>query len=277
MDLDLRQNFDIALTVQMLEVEMLKEPQVSCPVYHHFGPGLYMREVNLPAGSLVLGHKQRFTHQNIFLKGKMSFLNDDGSETEISAPMIFAAPPGRKCVRVLEDVTWLNVYPTNERDIETLENTYLEKTDHWLDVEKRPVADPADIEDFKSVLKEYGFTEEEVKKVSESEDDQIYWPDGTYSVGVYNSAIHGRGLFATADIKNGDIICPARIEKSRTPAGRYTNHSKNPNAKPVLSGDNIHFVAIKDIQGCAGGYFLEEITIDYREALKIREVKPCQE
>ena len=35
--------------VLRLESAFLKEEQVDCPVTHHFGPGVYIREVLLPA------------------------------------------------------------------------------------------------------------------------------------------------------------------------------------------------------------------------------------
>ena len=38
------------LIVADLEKEMLEMPQADCPVAHHFGPGIYIREVTLPAG-----------------------------------------------------------------------------------------------------------------------------------------------------------------------------------------------------------------------------------
>jgi len=42
--------------IEQVESCMLKEEQVDCPVTHKFGPGIYIREVFLPAGSYVVGH-----------------------------------------------------------------------------------------------------------------------------------------------------------------------------------------------------------------------------
>ena len=36
-------------------LEVLKQPQVACPVTHHFGPSIYIREVVMPAGTVVVG------------------------------------------------------------------------------------------------------------------------------------------------------------------------------------------------------------------------------
>lgn len=256
--------------VDKLEVEMLKLEQAQCPVYHHFSPGLYIREVNLPAGIIAVGHRQRKEHLNIFLKGRVSIVNDDGEVTEMQAPMLFTGKPGRKCGYIHEDTVWLNIYPTEERDVEILEKTFLDKSQNWQDAQTEQLARVIDRDDYKKVLAEYGYTEERVRAESENLEDQIPFPNGSYPVGIFDSGIQGRGLFATANIKAGDIIAPTRIKDKRTPAGRYTNHALNPNATMEMFGDTVYLVALKDITGCCGGVTGEEITVNYRDVLKFK-------
>jgi SET domain-containing protein len=87
---------------------------------------------------------------------------------------------------------------------------------------------------------------------------------------IANSKIDGKGVFATGNIEEGEVIAPARINGKRTPIGRYTNHSKNINAIMLLRDNgNIDLVAKKAINGCQGGNLGEEITIDYRQALSL--------
>lgn len=268
------QIFDITKTIPNIEKRLLDFEQQPCPVFHHFSPGVYVREVNLPAGILAIGHYQKREHLNIFLKGRVTMLNDDGSVSELKAPMIFTGKPGRKMGYVHEDIVWLNVYPTEETDIKKLEETYIDKSEISLEhIEKnKGLPRLIDQEDYKRVLAEFGYDEATARAQSENEDDQVPFPDGSYAVGVFPSVIEGRGLFATAPFKDGDIIAPARIYGKRTPAGRYTNHSKRPNAKMVFFGDDIYLVARKDIRGCRGGLLGDEITVDYRNTLNIQPV-----
>jgi hypothetical protein len=274
-----RDNIEVSVkdAVAGLEIELLKHEQAACPVYHHFSPGLYVREVNLPAGALAIGHYQKTAHLNIFLKGRVVMLNDDGSRSEISAPMIFTGQPGRKCGLVLEDVVWLNVYPTTETDVETLEKTYLDKSEGWSESKTEPPKRSVDIDDYEKLLNDLGVTEELVRSQSECQSDQIPFPDGSYRVAVFDSAIQGKGLFATADIVAGESIAPARIGEMRTPAGRYVNHSANPNAEMQASKNGIDLVAISDIAGCRGGNIGDEITVDYRKAIAVNRGLACQE
>lgn len=276
------------IDTSLLESHMLKEDQVECPVIHRFGPGTYIREVHIPANTLAIGHSQNFKHTNIMLKGRVTMLNDDGSTTQYKAPMIFTGKPGRKIGFIHEDMVWLNVYPNTEgeQDIEKLENKWMTKSEEFkLSNEGKNAlmigSKLDDHEDFEQAIHELGFSADEVRKVSESETDMINLPDGAFMFKVAPSYIEGKGIFATADFAIGDMIGPARIDGKRTILGRYTNHSKNPNARFVIGDEkNIYLTAISKILGCRGGFNGDEITVDYREAVKLNksiEVKLCQE
>ena len=58
--------------VERLEAAFLQEQQVDCPVHHHFGPGVYVREVVLPTGSYIIGHRHNSPHLNIMLEGHIT-------------------------------------------------------------------------------------------------------------------------------------------------------------------------------------------------------------
>lgn len=262
--------------VESLEAFMLDLPQAECPVIHHFGPGTYIREVNLPAGILAIGHAQRFEQLNIMLTGKVAILDTNGEVKELVAPLIFVGPPGRKVGYVIEPTVWLNVYATEERDIDKLEEMFLDKSDSWAQHHAENHAKKSDVheedrKDFFEVIKQAGFSPETVREQSENLEDQMEMPDGYGAkVTIRPSAIEGKGVFLSASAEAGELIAPARINGMRTPVGRYTNHSVNPNAKFILSDtNNIYLVATKYISGCKGGDFGEEVTVDYRQALEL--------
>lgn len=260
--------------IEEIEQKMLSLPQADCPVVHKFGDGIYIREVAMGAGTLAIGHEQRFKHFNVFLKGKVLMRKDDGSTVILEAPMTFFADSGRKIGYIIEDMVWQNIYPNpdNETDIDKLESKWLIKSDSWkqhnaLIGDLKKLEHEADRQDFKDALIEIGVSEEEVSVQSENETDQIAYINSRIKTG--DSAIHGKGLFATCFIPENQIISPARLNGYRTPAGRYTNHSCKPNAR--MEGDedgNIWLISMRDIEGCKGGQDGEEITIDYRQAIE---------
>lgn len=260
--------------------EMLLVAQAECPVHRYFGPGVYIREVSMKAGTFAVGHRQKQPHLNILLTGSVAMIDIDGSVKIAAAPLIFNGTPGRKVGYVLQDMTWLNVYATTETDADKLDAMFVDKTsEEWVEHRRSAMAleyqsRAADREDFERVLEEYGLTAEQAWEQSRNETDQIVMPAG-YQISVCASPIHGLGLFATAPIPAGQVIAPARIAGLRTPAGRYTNHSATPNAKPVaVENGDVVLVSLRDIRGCMGGDDGEEITVDYRDSLRIdgREV-----
>jgi len=259
------------------EQMLLQMPQVDCSVVHHFGPGVCIREVFMPAGTLAIGHKQKFDHLNVMLRGKVMIVKDDGSTQTLTAPMIFTGKAGRKVGYVLEDMVWQNIYATELKDVDAIENLFIEKSDEWtqdqqakLAVEK--LARIGDREDYFKLLEDCGIPHELARQQSEDETDQK-WVD-SQTTRVAESPIEGKGLFLTSPVKSGDVICAARIDGYRTQAGRFTNHSANPNAKMVkLPNGNIDLVALSDLEGCKGGSMGTEITIDYRQALALSGIE----
>jgi hypothetical protein len=98
------------------------QPQIQCEEKHHFGPNIYIKEVTMPAGSLIIGKHHRMEHLCNMVSGRMFILQDDGSKKELVAPMTFMAKPGRKVAYIVETVVFQNIYSTSETDIEKLEN-----------------------------------------------------------------------------------------------------------------------------------------------------------
>jgi quercetin dioxygenase-like cupin family protein len=109
--------------------EFLKEEQVECPVNHAFAPDIYVREIFMPAGTVVIGHKHLTEHFNVILKGKCRVIIGDVVQ-ELTAPCTFVSAAGaQKIVNVLEDCIWQTIHSNtdNERDIDTLEDKYVDK------------------------------------------------------------------------------------------------------------------------------------------------------
>jgi hypothetical protein len=271
MDLVLTERPFTEQDVLRLESAFLKEEQVDCPVTHHFGPGVYIREVLLPAGAYIIGHAHKDAHLNVMLEGRLTIIKDDGTRREMTAPQTFVSKPGRKIAYIHETVRWQNIYATPETDVDKLETLLFDKSAVFVESQALLTHDhDADRNDFALAIAEYGYDEATVAAISESEVDQTPFPPGSYKVAVMPSAVHGRGLFATSDIAANELIAPARLGGKRTPAGRYTNHSATPNAEMVRAENGDVYLFSKEmILGCKGGSIGGEITIDYRHALSL--------
>ena len=104
---------------QILEAFGGHEP-VETPVTHHFGPGVYIRECAMPAGTVVVGKPHRMSSLNVMLKGRMVLLVD-GRVSVVAAPFMAVSGPGRKAAYVLEDAIWQNIFATDETDVAVIE------------------------------------------------------------------------------------------------------------------------------------------------------------
>lgn len=119
------------ISMDVIESEMLSLPQVECPVTHHFGPGVYIREAFLPAGTYVMGHAHKCEHMNMMIKGKMAVIVN-GEAKVIEGPYIFTGQPGRKLAYILEDTVFQNIYGTDETDPSVIEDMYVDKSAAWV-------------------------------------------------------------------------------------------------------------------------------------------------
>ena len=267
-------NITTVENIQRLETSELEKEQVETPVRHIFGAGIYIRELSAPAGTFLIGHRQKTTHMNHMVSGKVLMLKDDGTFGIVTAPATMTMKPGRKIGLVLEDMIWHNIYPTDETDVETLEDTYLDKSEYSKENDEMSkqvdwLMHESDRKDYDKMLKDLDLSHETVIGMSESTIDLIPFPAGTSTVMVSKSPIQGKGLFATSNYKEGDTIAPARLNDKRTPAGRFTNHGAKPNSKMIkLNNGDMMLVATKSIKGCCGGELGDEITVDYRQTSK---------
>ncbi len=268
------QNGSYSQKIEELEGWMLTQPQAPCNVRHRFSPGLYIREVTILADTYAIGHYQTTEHMNVMLSGSVTIIREDGTHEYMVAPQSFVAPPGRKVGYIHEDMVWLNIYATNETDIDKLEAMFLEKSPTYKAQELPPLLTHDG--DYEQMLVDLGVSAEQVRAESEEGSDVIPFPQGNYKVKVGVSRIEGKGLIATSDIEAGEFICHARIYGKRTPAGRYMNHSRNPNAEMVDRAGDILVRALRAIEGSQGGNDGEEITVDYRQALAVNKASLCQ-
>lgn len=102
-----------------------------------------MREIEMPAGTFIIGAEHRTEHFNVVLSGR-AFVMMDGIIEEVSAPKTFVSSPGvRKVLYIVETMRWQTIHanPDNEADIERLEERIADFTPverHHLRTKPRP-------------------------------------------------------------------------------------------------------------------------------------------
>ena len=106
-----------------------------CPITHHFAPGLYAREIFIPAGTVIIGKIHRHAHVNTISSGRVVVATEFGTE-EFKAPHTFVSQPGTKrAVVALDDTVWTTYHPTEETDLEKIEAYVIAPTYEALELE----------------------------------------------------------------------------------------------------------------------------------------------
>ncbi len=108
--------------IDLVEQVMLQIPQLDIPLNHIFSPGLYAREMLVPAGVLLTGKVHKHKHLVIISKGDISFYTDGKFVRRVQAPATFVSEPGdRRMGYTHSETVWTTIHPTNETDVDKLE------------------------------------------------------------------------------------------------------------------------------------------------------------
>lgn len=242
--------------VDMLYLSLQRMSLIDLPVTHRITPGLYTRQCDAPAGTLLISKTHLHKHQFILSKGRMHIVNNDGVLQEVVAPFHGITEAGtRRVAYIDEDVIMTTMHVTDETDIAKIEaEIFME--------DQLKVSDNPDHVDFLEAAKDIGLTPEEIRIYSGMTHTMTDMPEGFgLKIEVKPSSIHGLGMFAKEDIADFELIAPAALKGLRTPAGRYVNHSVHPNSMLHVEPDGqVNLVSVVPItQGT-------EITLDYRQS-----------
>jgi hypothetical protein len=113
-----------------LQASLARLPQVEMPLTHRFTPGLYVREIFMPKGTLVISKIHKTEHPYVVLKGHAAVLTEDGTVQQIKAPFIGITKAGtRRVLFVHEDCVWATFHPTDLTDPAAIEEQIIEKRD----------------------------------------------------------------------------------------------------------------------------------------------------
>jgi hypothetical protein len=128
-------------TDEVFELEriMLTMPQVEVPTKEYFAPGIYAREITLPAGSVATGYVHKYPQLNILSKGTIQVRTEDGIKT-VEAPFTVVSPAGTKRVAyAVTECVWTTILQTNLIDYEEIKKIFVcqseEEYKEWLSLQ----------------------------------------------------------------------------------------------------------------------------------------------
>ena len=99
------------------------------PLKHTFADGIYVRQMNMNKGSVVVGAIHKHLHVWFLLTGHISVVTEDNTEDYIAPCYVVATPGTKRVIKANEDSIFVNVHknPTNSQDISFLEKDIVAK------------------------------------------------------------------------------------------------------------------------------------------------------
>ena len=125
--------------VLRLETAILAGPQVECPTKHYFSPGLYAREMFIPAGTVLTGATHKVRHLAVFV-GDISVW-EHGKVKRITGHHTFVSEPGAKRAGYAHADTYCTgFFPTDKTDVAELERELIEEDPALLQCNRPQIA-----------------------------------------------------------------------------------------------------------------------------------------
>lgn len=253
--------------VAFLAHEFSKLPHVPTTLEHEVQDGLYVRTLHIPAGTLLIGRAHRHGHECCLVEGSIILVTPERKLRVDAVTTVHSTPGYHMVLYAITDCIGRTVHPnpTNSHDFDAMENEAFEPVETLMSDGVRVAQRLA----YQRMLVAHGVDEDALRPLFMDESDMIPFPSlPRCRIGL--SSIDGQGLIATDDIRAGEVIAPARIGTKRTPAGRYANHGFEPNAKMRAKGSDLMLIAVRNIAKD------QEITVDYREVVKVAAEPTCQ-
>ena len=115
--------------VTLIEDEMRKHPRIEIPMRHYFSPGVYAREITIPAGTLLTGRIHKYEQLNILSSGEISVLTEEGMK-RVKAPFTIVSPAGTKRIAYAHtECVWTTILGTDETDPDKIEQLFTVATE----------------------------------------------------------------------------------------------------------------------------------------------------
>ena len=118
--------------VEQLQKFASQLPQLVLKTFNHFAPGMYARQLVLPAGTAVVGKRHKKEHLYVVTRGRVAVDSGDGAVIHEAGTVIASQPGAKRAILALEDAIFMTVHRTDNTDLDDIEHELLEEDDTAL-------------------------------------------------------------------------------------------------------------------------------------------------
>jgi len=100
------------------------------PLKHTFADGIYVRQMDMEAGSVVVGAIHNHLHVWFLLTGHLAVATEDSVEEFVAPCYVLATPGSKRVIYAIEKSIFVNIHknPNNIKDIKKLEDEIVSLT-----------------------------------------------------------------------------------------------------------------------------------------------------
>ncbi|MFO7306892.1 MAG: hypothetical protein DIU63_09655 [Proteobacteria bacterium] len=101
--------------------DLPEELRLDLEPIHLFAPGIYVRVLRMPAGSVIVSKIHKTEHFCLALTGRATVVVN-GEREEVCAPRLMRTLPGtQRALYIHEDAVWITFHPTQQTDLDAIE------------------------------------------------------------------------------------------------------------------------------------------------------------
>ncbi len=112
--------------IDQLQSEMVKMPQAELTTEHHFSPGMYMRKVFRPAGTLIVGKVHKEPHFFLCAMGEIVAWTEKGMITLRAGDVVESKPGTKRVTLAVTDAIGVTIHRTDNTDLDAIEAELIE-------------------------------------------------------------------------------------------------------------------------------------------------------
>ena len=112
------------------------------PLKHTFADGIYVRQMSMDQGSIVVGAIHKHLHVWFLLTGHISVVTEDATEDYVAPCYVVATPGTKRVIYANKQSIFVNIHknPTNSQDIKWIEKeivaTSIEEYEEYINKNK---------------------------------------------------------------------------------------------------------------------------------------------
>lgn len=107
-------------------IRAMPESVTEFEVYHHFGPGVYLRELVMRAGMVLVGKLHKTQHFLLITRGRIQCKTDEGMTDLVAGDIVTTHPGTKRVLLAYEDSVMVTVHVTNSTDLAEIEAEVIE-------------------------------------------------------------------------------------------------------------------------------------------------------